>query len=522
MALALRRTIQRAMALDLRASRESSRRLFWLALLAVVALGVAQASLRLGDSLNVDEPFTANMVRLSLPEMWAAFAWDNAALPHYLLLKAWSAIFGESEVALRGLSVLFFAATILVVGLTARRAAGFQAGVVAALLVATSSNLGLVHAAQARQYALVLLEAALAGALCFALIRRQRDQADVGGVPTAALWALLLLVCVLGLLTHLIFVFVMAGMALGATAVSRRFFLNMVGLCAAASLIYLALWWPVLRQTLPLPITSWMRPPQPIDFYYGLRTLWGWKRGLLLVAYLLIVLALGFRRLPGLLSQPSLRFGLIFLATTLLVPYVVSQVRPVYNPDRTPVIFLPMISVIAGVLIGQLGLRLLTLGFVAAIALGSAQFSLKAAAGPDPIPAREALRQVAASARCGDTLVLGGLSFSEAEYYLRRFGAPSCIDRITFPLDTRNHPGWIDAAGLASQKEQLAREAQEIANRLAQQPEGRVWLFSGRGYGQELTPLIERELDRLLTRRETLDLRGSFFESVEVYQVAGK
>jgi hypothetical protein len=517
------RSIERARPLQALGARETARAWFWGALLAVAAFGMAQASLGLGNSLSVDEPFTANLVRLPLPQMFAAFQQDNASLPYYMLLKAWAALFGESEIALRSLSVLIFGATILTVGAVAWREAGALAGVVAGLLVATSSNMGLIHAAIARQYALLGFEVALAVAICFALLRREQSPAEVGervaAVRAPRLWLLLLLLGVVGLLTHATFVFVLGALGTAALFVSRRFFLIMAGVCATALLIYLALWWPMLRATLPLPITSWMRPPQPIDLFYGVRALWGWKRGLLAAGYVGLLLALRFRQARGLLTSAPFRFGLVALVFVLLAPYLVSQVKPVYNPSRTPMLVLPLACALIGVLVGRLGVRLLTLAFVVAIAVGSAQFAVKTGLEPDPIPARQAMQVVAASARCGDTLVVGGLALSEVEYYLRQFGAPDCIARLTFPQDTASHPGWIDSAGLAGRRAELAREAQQLATELAGHPGARVWLFGGTDYGQEQTPLIQRELDRQLSYRVTLDLIGSFFKWVRVYSV---
>jgi hypothetical protein len=114
-------------------------------------------------------------------------------------------------------------------------------------------------------------------------------------------------------------------------------------------------------------------------------------------------------------------------------------------------------------------------------------------------------------------LILGGLSLSEVEYYLRRLHAPACIERLTFPLDTRRHPGWIDSAGLVGRREELAHEAEEIVTRLARGPTSTVWLFTGNGYGQEMTPLIKDQLDRQFTYRGTIHLYGSFFESIQLY-----
>lgn len=508
---ALVRALGRAETTQTSGERASAPRWFWGALLLVAALGIVQASLRLGNSLNVDEPFTANLIRLPLPEMFAAFRQDNASPPYYLLLKLWAAIFGELEVALRSLSVLLFGATIVTVGAVARRAAGPLAGVVAATLLATSSNLGLVHAGTARQYALLCLEAALAVALCFALLRA------TPGPSNCRLWLLLLLLDVVGSLTHATFVFVMGASVVAALLVSRRLFLAMLGVSTVAGLIYLALWGPTLLATLPLPITSWMRPPQPIDLYYGIRTLWGWKRGLLLAAYLALLLALRFRQLPGLLKSPPYLFGLIFMATALLAPYIVSQIKPVYNPDRTPVLALPIVCALSGMLIGRLGVRALTLGFIAVIVVASLQFEVKAALQPDPIPARQSMAYLTSMLRCGDTLVLGGLTVSEVEYYLRRFGAPECIARVTFPADTARHPGWIDVTGLDARRAELAREAEATVAQISRRPGARVWLFTGTDYGQEPTPIIQQELDRKLTYQTTFDLIGSFFKWIRVY-----
>ena len=67
----------------------------------------------------MDEPFMANSVRLPWHELFLVFRTDNVPLS-YVLLRGWTAVLGESELALRGLSIAAYCGAVVVVGLAGR------------------------------------------------------------------------------------------------------------------------------------------------------------------------------------------------------------------------------------------------------------------------------------------------------------------------------------------------------------------------------------------------------------------
>src|SRR5687767_288073 len=107
------------------------------ALLAVTLLG---AGLRFG-ALNaktvwLDEAFSLWMVRHDLPSLmdWLIRI-DHHPPLYYILLHYWTHWFGDTPNALRSLSALTSTLAIPFYALAARRLAGAQVGIVAALLL---------------------------------------------------------------------------------------------------------------------------------------------------------------------------------------------------------------------------------------------------------------------------------------------------------------------------------------------------------------------------------------------------
>lgn len=500
--------------------------LFWAGLVTIILLGLVQASIaRSGDSLSLDEPFTANVVHLPLPEIIEVFQEDNASSTHYLLLKLWTQIFGESEFALRSLSLLFFGLTILIVGLTGQQLTDWQGGLIAALLISTSW-LGLEHAGNARQYALLCLLVSLSTFLnlyLMGLFSKASDSSPATSLPGRNISPFLLLIVlnVIGLLTHPIYFFFVCAYLFGAIFNSRRLFLILVLCSVASGGIYLGLWGSTLYHTLPLPITNWMTTPGLTELRDAFIRLWGFgPRGMrntyLLAAYSLGITLFHFR--PGvkiLTGKPFLTsFGMLGMAS--LLPFIVSQYRPVFLAERTPVIFLPLAALVISLLIRRLGFRSLTAIILAVLIFSSVRYSVQALRSPDPNPARASIQYILDRVKCGDVLILGSLSINEVEYYLRRFEAPDCIQRETFPLETRQHSGWIDVSGLLKEKEALTKEAALTVARYADQPKVNVWLFYGYHSG-EVTSILKSQLDRQMTLVQALDLSGSFFNAVLIY-----
>ncbi len=458
---------------------------------------------RLGKSLAVDEPYTANLIHQPPSAMWMEFQQVGYEIPYHLALKAWVLLFGDSETALRSLSLLFYSLAIPTIGVAARYIGGVRVGLCAAYLMAVSSPLGMTHAANARPYALLALQVSLALLVSFRIVqyppgaRHQR-------IPP------LLLIClhVLSLMNHPTYLFFMVACLLAAPFLSRRT-LILLATCSAVSLaVYLLLWWPALQTSLTLPRTTWMSPPTLADLISSLRNMWG-VPGLLLLALCIA----GSVLLRG--------KWVIVLAVCLIAMigslFVISQLKPVFNPERTPILFLPIASVLVALLITRL--KPLTVVILALVGLNSLLSLAHDLTQMDSSHTRESVAYVLGRAHCGDTLLLGALSFSAVEYELRRLEAPDCIHRESFPLGTQRHPGWMDLPGLLADRFTLQREASVTAGRLAAETSATVWLFYIRAPGdyQNITDILKWELDRRFESIETLELRGSYFDSILVY-----
>lgn len=132
----------------------SRRTALWLLLLITVT-GVFFRSYHLtARSLWFDEAFSWRLIQFSNAEMLSRAAADVHPPLYYLILKAWSLVFGSSLLALRSFSVAAAALTISAAYLFTKYATSSQAaGLFAALLLAVS-GWQIQYAGEARMYTL--------------------------------------------------------------------------------------------------------------------------------------------------------------------------------------------------------------------------------------------------------------------------------------------------------------------------------------------------------------------------------
>jgi len=124
-----------------------------LPLVLILALCFALRLLHLNQSFWLDEAITAIAIRgNSFSELITRFALKDFHPPlYYLLLKLWSTIFGQSEIALRLPSVLFSVGTGFFVFLIGKKIWNSKVGMVAVLLWAVNP-LAVYYAQEARMY----------------------------------------------------------------------------------------------------------------------------------------------------------------------------------------------------------------------------------------------------------------------------------------------------------------------------------------------------------------------------------
>ncbi len=127
------------------------------ALVAIVAVGAGVRLYGLDRlSLWLDEAYSVAFARLPLADLWGPLAVEETNPPlYYSLLHVWMRLFGESEAAVRGLSVLFGTAAIPLMYLLGREAGGRAAGLAGAALLALS-GIHVQYSQEARAYAMAV------------------------------------------------------------------------------------------------------------------------------------------------------------------------------------------------------------------------------------------------------------------------------------------------------------------------------------------------------------------------------
>lgn len=154
-----------------------------LALSAVVAGAALLRFFALGaDSYWEDEWATMELVRLPFGDMLEGVREREATPPlYYALAWLWGKVLGYEPAALRSLSAVLGTATVPIAYLVARHLRGHRAGIVAAVLVATSPLL-VFYSQEARSYALLVALSSLS----LLLLLRAVDEPTPGRL---AAWA---------------------------------------------------------------------------------------------------------------------------------------------------------------------------------------------------------------------------------------------------------------------------------------------------------------------------------------------
>ena len=288
-----------------------------LALAAVIVIAAILRAYRLdAQSFWYDEGNSARIAERSLQLIIEGAAGDIHPPLYYIVLHYWRAVFGESEAALRGLSVVCGVGLVGFAYLIGKALFSARTGVIAAVLVA-ASPFAVYYSQEARMYGLLALEAAvstwaLLQIVDFGLtIDDSRNQSSIVNLKSTIL--LFVLATAAGLYTHYAYPFVMiaqgvcvviwlaAQMAAKPRPALRPVWVTLAlyaGMNVAAIVLFLP-WLPTALHQ----ITSWTVTPQ--DYPLGPALLDGYRwiavgRTLPLAEATLPMLVLGALALIGL------------------------------------------------------------------------------------------------------------------------------------------------------------------------------------------------------------------------------
>jgi len=436
---------------------------------------------------------------------------------YYLVLHGWIGWAGISETAVHLPSVVFYWFAIGVTYKLGLQVSGEKLGGLYSGLFYLVSFQAIHHAQTARMYSLLGLLAGLSTLLFmriwFSSRAKPRD------------WIFYVLVNAVGCLTHVWYFFLLIGQALCGLALQPKKARTLAGAQGASVVPFLLLWARYLGHQARIGAAGWM-PRARREFFAGVLSEFygGIKWGSLLLAAALVICLVGVTRdkIRQWLGRKEPWALATIAVVSVLVPLLISYIRPIYWPGRYTMIALPAFATALGCSVARLAGRGMRLAFAYAVLLTVVVFHVQtrtlvfensvnvSSEADSDKPAALALCQWA---RPGDTLLFTGLSRAGVEYYLRRFECGQDLELANFPEDTAEHMGWVRNAD----SEDLRAEADEVTRRFSESPgDHKLWVTLAYGRTNDKVILTEM-LNRRLRLSATPDLHGSFFDGVMVF-----
>lgn len=454
--------------------------------------------------LWLDEAYSALLARETPAGIADHLVYDAGPPLYYLLLSAWRSVAGESEAALRSLSLAGALATTALIWLAMRRWTNQWTAWLAAAFWALNP-LTIAYACEARNYTLLttLAMAALVAWDIFCSKGNWRALAGWGAASLALVY------------THNIGWFFMAGqIVLTPLRVGWSKRLWAFGTMVFGVILLYLPWTPVLldqmqntHQTIAwaeafqtpwgslLSLNAFLpggwtpafmaKPALPWPAQWGQALLWG-------------ALALWGVKSLGQEKHRSLRYAVMLGGLALVGLTAYSQAgQPVYLIGRTDFILLPLWCLLLAQGTAQLALPRLQWG--AAGVYGVAAFITLGLqwSAPAPLNSENVAHYIASRGQPGGVVLCTGLTRPPMEYHL----APKGFSFVSYPADMANQLAHINERWYARHLD-LAQEAHEAIQRAVQAtaPRGMIWVVGSR------RPVNEPLWQAL---RESNHLRGS-------------
>jgi uncharacterized membrane protein len=457
------------------------------AMLAIAAFPVClYLTYGIDRPLWLDEANTVHIAKGSPEQIIEALSLDVSPPLYYLVLAGWMRIFGDSEIAVRTPSVLFYLAGIYVVWRLGRMLLGAEGAWLTAFVYAVSPVAGR-QAQNTRMYTMLALLAGLS-MIVFVILNRDKHR------RRPAWFAGFGLLVFLGLNTHYWFAFVLASYGIWIIITLKSWRLKEVAMLAGFTIVpFLVVNLEMFLNQEALAATGWTPRPglqtiaQSIGANFGLISIANRSlvTGILLIfPFVLWAVKKDWRR-----SIPRGRTVLLLACLyfiTIGLPFVISFKKPIFWPGRYETVALPFFSLLIAALLLQLPLRsrmvfqLLLAGscfiyFFEAVR-SSSRNDVLATLDAAPLGDRPAATAICAQALPGDFVVYTGLSRASISYYLERLGCATNLKQVSFPNEFEDHMGWQDVARDYSGEPIFKREAESIAER-ASESGARVFLL---------------------------------------------
>lgn len=445
---------------------------------------------------------------------------DTGPPLYYILLFLWIKIFGISEIAVRGLSVSCYLLGII-------------ATYYAALTIYKNKNIGLISSIlyclsplafgqgqNARAYSLLSLLTIISMILFFKLF--------FDDLLTNQSIFLYILVNCLGTFTHYWYVFsLFSHFAIYWIFSNRKAWKTFFVTLVLSVLPFLLFWGSIaFGQMRDQKVKiDWMMPPTLYTLLNTIINFYSYRENLeegiifyvLIVGMVLIAFDKGkirLRAIPELKEFFLQKLNLIlilFVSLSLLTPFFISQLRPIFMPTRQPILVLFAFALILGAMLEKFVHKSLVLFLLWCLLLNTTLNVINARI--DPVfylhSNKNTAEYLLAHASQGDYVIFTNNTYHLISYYFRLAGKEKFFIQKPFPNDLTD---FSDPTLLASQVKSIVDEIDVNKDT----KDIKVWVICKKGLQRDL--ILLNELDNKLKLQSKLDLQGNFHDIVLLYK----
>jgi mannosyltransferase len=481
------------------------RRATIVALLACASLFVFYYS---NSGYSSDEVWSIRAASLNYTSEMATLKADVHPPLYYLILHGWIRLFSTGERTVRSLSALFYLLSVYALYRLGRTLYGHQTAVLSATIY-LSSPLAVLSGQFARMYSLLSLLAILSTWLYLQFSIKPRD--------SRILFALYVIVNVVGTFTHIAFFFVVFSHIAYQFLFFRHQRIKRFILAIILSMVpYLFLWAPVLLGQIANSGEglAWLKKPG-LSRILELFLVYGGALWLLVPALLFIWWKNRFQSF----RRRNLSLPVWLFVITIGTPLLVSQFKPIFN-SRFAIVGLSLFALIVGAAIGNAKTYLLSF---ALILLNALTLSVMHNAS-DTCDNRRTAQYLARNTVDGDVIVFTSLTRFPIEFYLQKAQPHRDVFAVTFPMEIDKHPGYEGSITRSERRPQFDNEARELVDRIvnmkAKDQEIRIFFFHG--FHPELDSLVMERLRERFKPVPDLGIRcvgsASYFTELSVFQ----
>lgn len=447
------------------------------ALAAVIAISAWLAFNRASAPLLTDDIWSLRTVALPAFGMVRALAADVHPPLYFLLLAPWTRAFGDSEVALRLLSILFYFLSILAMYRLCRR---FQDrdGAVLSTAIYAFTPLVVLGANLVRMYSLLSL---------LAIVSTHFWLGISTGKPARVLdWTLWLIANILGTFCHLWFFCLLLGQGLTSLVLHRARWRPLLAGFVLSVTPYALVWLPSLLAQLhgSNEAAAWLTKPDLALLQEILVMQFG-----LMALVLPVVLFRAWEERQWDFGIP--RWSVLLLAFTLLPPLLLSFIKPFFH-----IRFTIVATHILALILGLMASRFFDGRLTVVLALLAVGFSIAMRPGPASCNSRSLAAILVDTLHDNDVVIYSSLSRPPVDHYLDRIKPSRPWLETSFPPEIDTHPGYEGSLAVsAARRTELRTVAEQLANQIATRRGATVYVLHG------VRPMTDRTLLDALERR---------------------